>query len=158
MTPVSTPLELSAAGLRMMGYMIETNLRVAQVFGQAALETNPFFCKPTVSFAKPVAKSNAVSARPKTAQAQPVVKKAIPAKPAAKKALSAMPTAPVVLAAEKAAPSEKTLAPATKPAVKTTVKTTAEIATKAVVEKPTKKRTRKPSPPPALPTKSVKDD
>ena len=36
------PLKLSAAGIRLTGYVIESNLRVARVFGQAALEAGSF--------------------------------------------------------------------------------------------------------------------
>lgn len=36
------PLKLSAAGIRFTGYMIEKQLRVAQVFGEAALKAGPF--------------------------------------------------------------------------------------------------------------------
>ena len=46
MTPVSAQLKLSAAALRVTGYMIESNLRVAQVLGRAAFETHPFFGAP----------------------------------------------------------------------------------------------------------------
>ena len=42
MNLVSTPLEMSAASIRLAGYMIESNLRVAQALGEAALRTNPF--------------------------------------------------------------------------------------------------------------------
>ena len=35
------PLKLSAAGIRFTGYMIESNMRVARVFGIAALRASP---------------------------------------------------------------------------------------------------------------------
>lgn len=41
LTPV-LPLKLSAAGIRVFGYMIESQLRVARIFGRAALQATPF--------------------------------------------------------------------------------------------------------------------
>ena len=37
-----TPLKMTLAGIRLTGYMIETQCRVAQVLGQAALKANPY--------------------------------------------------------------------------------------------------------------------
>ncbi|MEQ9260071.1 MAG: hypothetical protein RIG84_13355 [Roseovarius sp.] len=75
MTPVTAHLYLSAKGLRMAGYLLETNLRVAQVFGQAALHNNPFLPKPVakalgatvspMSFAETRAKVSSAPARRK---------------------------------------------------------------------------------------------
>ena len=166
MTPVSTPLELSAAGIRVMGYMLESNLRVAQAFGRAAIETNPFIGKPPmpgaaqddfrsartkVIRAKPVAKKATSAAKvvpaEKPAKVQPIapVKNATAPKTAAPKAKSApvkKATAPAPKAAPKAAAPAKKAAPAAKPVVKT-----AAPAAKAVPA-PVAKRTRKPSAPP----------
>lgn len=39
---ISTPLRLSAAGMRMAGYIVESNLRTAQALNRAAAEAIPF--------------------------------------------------------------------------------------------------------------------
>jgi len=44
-------LKMSAAGIRLTGYVIETNLRVARVFGQAALRSGSF-SKPVIARAE----------------------------------------------------------------------------------------------------------
>ncbi|MEQ8895808.1 MAG: hypothetical protein RID23_01865 [Roseovarius sp.] len=95
MMPVSAPLKLSAASMRMAGYVIESNLRIAQVFGRAALETNPFMGRSYTSAGRSVPKA-AVPAVPDVAEVTPAVeKKAAPAKPAAEK-----PATPAVKKAE----------------------------------------------------------
>jgi hypothetical protein len=48
------PLKITLAGIRLTGYMIETQCRVAQVLGQAALEASPYY-----RAAKPVVKRRA---------------------------------------------------------------------------------------------------
>jgi outer membrane biosynthesis protein TonB len=89
MQHLTTPLELSAAAWRAAGYMMETNLRVAQVIGRAAIETNPFVfgtglnSRPTKKAPVPKAKAKPTT---QTAPSKPATtrKKATPkAKPAA---------------------------------------------------------------------------
>ena len=71
MQHVTTPLEITAAAWRVAGFMMETNLRVATVFGQAAIETNPFATSARLK-AKPVAPKAApkvkAKAKPKTSK------------------------------------------------------------------------------------------
>jgi len=93
MTPVSAPLKMSAAGMRVAGYMIESNLRVAQVFGRAAIESNPFLTRPPIP-------AQAVSV-PKPAKA--AEKSAAPAKPTAKRKKPAAPAKPAAEPAKTAA-------------------------------------------------------
>lgn len=57
MTPAALPLKLSAASMRMAGYMIENNLRIAQAFGHAAVASNPFTARVTVKTSGSAAKS-----------------------------------------------------------------------------------------------------
>lgn len=64
MGPDVTPLKLSAAGIRVAGYMIESNLRVAHVFGQAALNMSPFSTWSQVQM--PVPRPKAVAPSPST--------------------------------------------------------------------------------------------
>ncbi len=75
MTPAALPLKLSAASVRMAGYMIENNLRVAQVFGQAAISSNPFLAQVKVKSAKSVAKDvneNSLSSTKTSGLAAPI--------------------------------------------------------------------------------------
>ncbi len=121
---VLAPLKLSMAGIRLTGYMIENNMRVAQAFGQAAIQVNPFMSHApiasVVNASKPVAKAK--RAAPVRAKPAPVAKPAQPEKApvVAKKAVAANTGAkprakPVVKAPVKAA--SKTAAPvAVKPA------------------------------------------
>ncbi len=53
------PLKLSAAGIRLTGYVIESNLRVARVFGQAALGAGAFSGSLRAKAAQPCAKKEA---------------------------------------------------------------------------------------------------
>lgn len=78
MTQLITPLAMSAAGMRLAGYVIETHMRVAQEFGRAAIGANPFIPKiktvrapaKAAAPAKPAAPK--VDARPPAPKAEPV--------------------------------------------------------------------------------------
>eukprot|EP00581_Thalassiosira_minuscula_P023382 CAMPEP_0184408286 /NCGR_PEP_ID=MMETSP0738-20130409/3110_1 /TAXON_ID=385413 /ORGANISM="Thalassiosira miniscula, Strain CCMP1093" /LENGTH=91 /DNA_ID=CAMNT_0026765687 /DNA_START=50 /DNA_END=325 /DNA_ORIENTATION=+ len=75
-----TPFTLSAAGFRLAGYLLETNLRVAQEFGRAALLANPFVLSKGTAY-KPAASKAPVARKPVAAKpvaAKPVAKKAAP--------------------------------------------------------------------------------
>ncbi|MDM8166380.1 hypothetical protein [Roseovarius sp.] len=178
MLPVSAPLKLSAASMRMAGYVIENNLRVAQVFGRAAFRANPFLGLPyncagrsavkaeeaLATDATPPARKTAAPAKPaavKTADkktaAKPAPAKKAEAKPApapAKKAEAKPAPAPAKKAEAKPAPAKK--AEAAKPAAKAEPakdaakpEATAD-APKAAAETGAK-RPRQPSAPPAMP-------
>lgn len=41
MHPMTAPFHLSLAGLRLGAYMLETNMRIAQVVGEAMVKANP---------------------------------------------------------------------------------------------------------------------
>lgn len=81
MTQLITPLAMSAAGMRLAGYVIETHMRVAQEFGRAAIGANPFIPKTKTmrapakvgAPAKPTAPK--VDAKPPAPKAEPVVAK-----------------------------------------------------------------------------------
>ncbi|WP_306152574.1 hypothetical protein [Roseovarius sp. MMSF_3281] len=120
MQHVTTPLELTAAAWRMAGYVVETNLRVAQVFGQAAFQANPFSTGVQVDAnaltAKPVPakkpKAAAPKSRPATASPAPEAKPAKPLSPKSAKSqktksvASKVPDAPVDKPARPRAPSK----------------------------------------------------
>ncbi|GGO56672.1 hypothetical protein SAMN05444398_105184 [Roseovarius pacificus] len=95
MTQLITPLAISAAGMRLAGYVIETHIRVAQEFGRAAIGANPFI--PVTKTARPTAKA-AETARP----AAPKVK----AKPPAPKAEPAVAKRSGTATATKAEPDK----------------------------------------------------
>ncbi len=147
------PLKLSAAGFRFAGYMVESNLRVAKVLGEAAFKTGPF--------SKPLSAKSAEPQRaPRPARAKPAAAKRVaPAKqaqaahtpaPAPVKAEAPAKTAPPVASpASRAAakPSPKAASPAPK---------TAHPVVKATPEPASNKAYRKPSMPPAMPTKAKK--
>lgn len=112
------PLKLSAAGIRLTGYVIETNLRIARVFGQAALKagsfclplqaagTSPDVGTPGLGTAK-VAEAKAVPGRavPKRAQPVPIAKPAVKiASVASKPAAPAVEVKPVLAVDPKPAP------------------------------------------------------
>ena len=105
MTPVLAPLKLSAAGLRMAGQMIESNLRVAQVFGRAALATNPFCGKPLAKAAGPSAR---VMAKAESVPVKLVPTNAVPPKPAVPgRPVGTTPVKPQVQAPARASPAHK---------------------------------------------------
>lgn len=54
------PLKMTLAGIRLTGYMIETQCRVAQVLAQAALDANPYRIR------KPIAARQTTAARTAT--------------------------------------------------------------------------------------------
>ncbi|WP_306116891.1 MULTISPECIES: hypothetical protein [unclassified Roseovarius] len=125
MNPVSTQLEMSAASIRLAGYMIESNLRIAQALGEAALMANPFaipadlrkqVVKPVsrkVKAAAPVAKTapaKAKKAAPNAANKSKAVA-APKSTPAKRKPVSRVTVAPVP-AKEPAAPVKKASKPA----------------------------------------------
>lgn len=73
MTQVITPIMLSTAGLRLAGYMLENNLRVAQEFGRAAVLANPFLMGVRVKYSPPAAKAQVeLKAKSPAAAAKPV--------------------------------------------------------------------------------------
>jgi len=166
MLPVSAPLKLSAASMRMAGYVIENNLRVAQVFGRAAFRANPFLGLPYNCAGRSAVKAEEALATDAT---PPARKTAAPAKPAAVKTAekkTAAKPAPAKKAEAKPAPApakkaEAKPAPAKKPeAAKPAAKAepakdaakpevTAD-APKAAAETGAK-RPRQPSAPPAMP-------
>lgn len=116
------PLKLSVAGIRLTGYVIETNFRIARVLGQAALKAGAFPMprSTTVSgsaaknaglgkgtLEKPVAARNlSAPARPKpVARPKPALSVApLVKKPAADVAAVEIPSAPVAKADPKPAP------------------------------------------------------
>ncbi|MDW3117125.1 MAG: hypothetical protein R8G60_04550 [Roseovarius pacificus] len=65
MTQLITPLAMSAAGMRLAGYVIETHMRVAQEFGRAAIGANPFIPKTKTMRAPAKAATPAKLAAPK---------------------------------------------------------------------------------------------
>jgi hypothetical protein len=72
------PLKLSAAGIRLTGDMIESNLRVAQVFGEAALRSGRLSMpgkSGSATSVKPAAKASA-SAKPATPVESPATESA----------------------------------------------------------------------------------
>ena len=154
MLPVSAPLKLSAASMRMAGYVIENNLRVAQVFGRAAFRANPFLGLPYNCAGRSAVKAEEALATDAT---PPARKTAAPAKPAAVKTAdkkTAAKPAPAKKAEAKPAPAKK--AEAAKPAAKAEPakdaakpEATAD-APKAAAETGAK-RPRQPSAPPAMP-------
>jgi hypothetical protein len=154
MLPVSAPLKLSAASMRMAGYVIENNLRVAQVFGRAAFRANPFLGLPYNCAGRSAVKAEEALATDAT---PPARKTAAPAKPAAVKTAekkTAAKPAPTKKAEAKPAPAKK--AEAAKPAAKAEPakdaakpEATAD-APKAAAETGAK-RPRQPSAPPAMP-------
>jgi len=112
MRHLTTPLELSAAAWRAAGYMMETNLRVAQVIGRAAIETNPFVfgtglhSRPTKNAPVPEAKATPT---PQTAPSKPAAtrKKAVQsATPKAKPAATAKTAKPESATVSEAKPKE----------------------------------------------------
>ncbi|WP_372921026.1 hypothetical protein [Roseovarius sp.] len=133
MTFVTTPLMLSAAGMRLCGYFIETNLRVAQEFGRAAFQNNPFVVgvrvKPSVSATPPAAAAPRVKAQPNT----PARARSKVSPPAQRKAPRPAPAAgaPAKVKAEAKAETRPAPAPA--------------------VDADQSKRPRAPSKPPAMP-------
>ena len=154
MLPVSAPLKLSAASMRMAGYVIENNLRVAQVFGRAAFRANPFLGLPYNCAGRSAVKAEEALATDAT---PPARKTAAPAKPAAVKPAekkTAAKPAPAKKAEAKPSPAKK--AEAAKPAAKAEPakdaakpEATAD-APKAAAETGAK-RPRQPSAPPAMP-------
>ncbi|SEL08352.1 hypothetical protein SAMN05443999_103256 [Roseovarius azorensis] len=168
------PLKLSAAGIRLTGYVIESNLRVAQVFGQAALEAGSFSGRLKAKAAQPCARKEAVveaksavedhAPAPRAAVAAPKPKVAWEAaKPApVAEARSVAEVKPAIAVEAKAAPvSEAEPAPVarSKPAAQRAarkVKAThtpdqAMPARTKATDEPVVKRPRAPSMPPALP-------
>ena len=146
------PLKLSAAGIRLTGYVIESNLRVARVFGQAALEAGSFSGGLRAKAAQPCVRKEG------PAEAKVAVKKHAPAPRAA----VATPKPTVATNTAKSAPvAEAVPAPVagTKPVAR---RATAEVKAARLPDpaKPAKvkateqaavKRPRAPSMPPALP-------
>jgi len=96
MTPVSAPLRLSAAGIRVAGYMIERQLRAVQVLGQAALDTNPFIapvCRAAPAVRTTVAASAPAPDRPEPAPLAPASVTEPVAEPEPARAIPAAPVA-----------------------------------------------------------------
>lgn len=132
------PLKLSVAGIRLTGFVIETNFRIARVFGQAALKAGPF-SMPVVKGAglskgpqvKPeAARDMSAPLRPHpVARAKPALRAPSPvAKPAEVKAVTEMPAPPVAKTEPKPAP-----VPSVSPAVTAAVPTPAKADSKPVV-------------------------
>ena len=157
MNPVSAQLEMSAAGIRVAGYVIESQMRVFQALGKAAL-CNYFFELPAEARkerSKPGNVAGSKSARvakaePKAAKSKaPAVKRAVAkpaAKPETKASLAPKPAAapeqvkPVVevKAAEpvkKTAPKPAKAAEIAKPAVAAKTANAAPVPPKAEVSK-----------------------
>ena len=66
---VTLPLQLSLAGMRLTGYMIETNLRVAQVLCRAAMQAHPMAARGANASAS-VARSNPVKSAARAKQGE----------------------------------------------------------------------------------------
>jgi len=108
MQHVTTPLEITAAAWRVVGFMMVTNLRVATVFGQAAIESNPFAISTRLKANLAAPK---VNTKPKTSNSAPAQPKEASVKAAAGKA-----AAVTKQLAKPAAPKPKTAAaPTSKP-------------------------------------------
>ena len=121
MNPVSTQLELSAASIRLAGYMIESQLRVAQVLGKAALTSNLF------AVTAELRKRAATTSRTKTSSTPKI-------KNAAKATKSANPVAPKAKSSPKPVEtSSATSAPVKRAAVKT-IKTAKPTSSKATAK------------------------
>ncbi len=146
MNTLSNPLEISAASIRLAGYVIETNLRMAQIFGQAVLTVNPLASTMRARSAgsKPTQAKTPVTKRVK---AEPVQKSAeVKSTPrSVKKAELAKPSAKVV--ARKPA---KAVAKKTRSAAKPVAKTMPIDADKSTVKTPEfKSRSTRVTPKPA---------
>jgi len=148
MTPMTTPLMLSAAGFRLAGYMLEKNLRVAQEFGRATVLANPFVAGMRVKYSPPVAKaeipkkSTANHKTPATS-AKPVIE--------AKAATNSVDCAsPAPVAAKPVPAVTETPAPSGQ-IVQMTPASPAQKATPAQTDTSAAKRPRAPSLPPAMP-------
>ena len=76
------PLKLSAAGIRLTGYMIESQLRVARVMTEAGLKASPFAKRPMAQAAAAKPAPAAKKAAPAAAKAQPRAKATPAPKPA----------------------------------------------------------------------------
>ena len=154
MNTLSTSLEMSAASIRLAGYMIENNLRVARIFGQAAMTTYPFAipssartvtakpaalstrkAKPVAkrAAAKPVKKVRTVKSRPTLVEPVKAEKQVVSAKPATKSAI-AKPAKAAVAKPKSAA--KTTVKPDAKPAVKVTAKPAIKAATSSASKAP----------------------
>jgi hypothetical protein len=122
-----SPLHLSTLSFKMVGYMVEQNLRIARVLTKVALDNNPFF-----SASSPVPRARQKPSHP--------MAKATP-KPAEKQAPRAQ--TPTATAAARPEPVAKLVSDTSATA-------------KAAPAKPTAKRPRQPSAPPQMPAKPVR--
>lgn len=140
---VSVPLKVSAAGMRLAGYMIESNLRMAQAMGEAALRANPLIARPGTMPSDLAVQAAAVKKSAPVKKAKPAAKKAAPVKKAAPAEKKPAPVKQAVADAPKPAeaPARKA-APAAKPA---------ELSKSAGQGMAEPKRPRQPSAPPEMP-------
>ncbi|WP_299850037.1 hypothetical protein [uncultured Roseovarius sp.] len=127
MNPVSTHLEISAASIRLAGYVIESQLRVAQELGKVALTSN-FFATPA-EMRKPASK-------PK----QTELKETLKPKKTATKSVKAVKSA-TPISAKAAKPTDAQLEKAVtakrgkKPSVRAVAPAPVEVAEKPVAPK-----------------------
>ena len=140
---VSSQIKMTAAGMRMAGFLIERNLRVAQVLGRAAIESSRIGAgvkiKTTTSAAKSVEalkSSKKVAKKASTPSKMPSLANVKAARPAA--------AASVTPIAAKPAPVKKPVpAKVAKPAVAKTSKSAPAKSEKAVAVTPSPKKTPK---------------
>jgi len=154
MQHVTTPLEITAAAWRVAGYMLETNLRVAKVLNQAAIESSPFAARAQFKAKAPTPKAPTTAAKAKPA---PVKAKASKPAPATKAAPKPATKTKVEQAPAKAQPStEPKSAVHAEASPASTPKRPAAPAPAPKAEDTTEKakRPRAPSKPPAMPESS----
>jgi len=157
MQHVTTPLEITAAAWRVAGYMLETNLRVAKVLNQAAIESSPFAARAQLNAKAPTPKAPTTAAKAKPAPVKAKASKPAPATKAAPKPATKTKVEQAPAKAVKAQPSTEP-----KPAVRaeaspaSTPKRPAAPAPAPKAEDTTEKakRPRAPSKPPAMPESS----
>ena len=135
MNPTALPLHLCAAGMRMAGYMLETNLRVARVLNHAALNTNPLTVGAGIKD----------HARPSMPQHNPVRASVTPRKRTTASNVESS-AAPLADRISESASSAEPVEQAQAVVAKTPVAATAPA--------PRKRRARAPSTPPAMPARA----
>ena len=175
MSFVTPQLRMSAAGLRMAGYLLENNMRVAQVFGVAAIRANPFLASAGVKryHGRRVDPSPDAGILPGPAIAAPKAsakpKPGAPAQITPATAVTAKPAKPEENASAPASAKETTTKPRTKSSARPEQEAGSESPRKPAAvsgdsKRATKKtgsgaaspkRSRSPSAPPALPDRTT---
>ena len=144
MNPTVLPLHFCAAGMRMAGYMLETNLRVARVLNHAAMTANPLMAGAGIKdHGRPSTPRPKASTAPATPRKRATAPKGVAnQKVVAKKPVSKDAPARILAPVETAVPAK----PAPAPALASTAKPQGPAA-----PAPRRQRVRAPSTPPAMP-------